>query len=119
MIAAVNVTAADTTEDAEEQDRQVRRKRVAAMAGRRLAPGRTLSEEEIDMLIDSPAGQQILDMLRYTAVGTRDQVREYLEAFRDHAQADELMIALQAPSGEQATHSMGILADAWGLDGSV
>ena len=50
------------------------------------------------MLIDSPAGQQILDMLRYSAVGTRDVVRRYLEEFRTHAQADELMVSLQSPS---------------------
>ena len=111
VIAAVNVTAADTQEEADEQWRQVCRNRVRVMAGR----GRSLTEEELDMLIDSPAGQQILDMLRYSAVGTRDVVRRYLEEFRTHAQADELMVSLQSPSTAESLRSMEILADAASL----
>lgn len=111
VIAAVNVTAADTQEEAEEQFRQVCRTRVRVMTGR----GRSLTEEELDMLIDSPAGQQILDMLRYSAVGTGDVVRRYLEEFRTHAQADELMVSLQSPSTAESLRSMEILADAASL----
>ena len=111
VIAAVNVTAADSQEEAEEQFRQVCRTRVRVMAGR----GRSLTEEELDMLIDSPAGQQILDMLRYSAVGTGDVVRRYLEEFRTHAQADELMVSLQSPSTAESLRSMEILADAASL----
>ena len=107
----MNVTAADTQEEADEQWRQVCRNRVRVMAGR----GRSLTEEELDMLIDSPAGQQILDMLRYSAVGTRDVVRRYLEEFRTHAQADELMVSLQSPSTAESLRSMEILADAASL----
>lgn len=112
VIAAVNVTAADTEEEAREQHRQVGRKRVREMASR---GGRTFTDEELDLVIQSPGGQQILDMLRYTAVGTGEQVREYLEWFTQHAQADELMISLSAPSGDQQRRGMEILADAWGL----
>lgn len=111
VIAAVNVTAADSVEEAEAQAYRVKRSRVRAMAGR----GRKLTDEELDMLVDSPAGQQILEMLRYWALGTPDQVRAYLEDFAERAQADELMVSLQSPSTEQSLRSMELLADAWKL----
>ena len=114
VIAAVNVTAADTKEEAEEQSTQVRKARVAAMIGR----GRELSDAEVDMLMHSPAGQQVLEMLRYSAVGTGDEVRQYLERFAAKAKADELMISLQSPSTEQSARSMEILAGTWGLEAS-
>lgn len=111
VIAAVNVTAADTAEEAQKQSERVRRARVAAMVGR----GRELTEAEIDMLVHSPAGQQVLEMLRYSAVGTGGEVREYLTRFAERARADELMISLQSPSTEESARSMEILADAWTL----
>lgn len=111
VIAAVNVTAADSEQEAQEQMHRVKRARVRAMAGR----GRTLTDEELDMLVDSPAGQQILEMLRYWAVGTPDQVRDYLVSFAKRAQADELMIALNSPSTPQSLRNMELLAEAWDL----
>lgn len=114
VVAAVNVTAADSPEEAEEQTRKVRRKRVQAMVGR----GRDLTEAELDMLVESPAGQQIIDMLRFTAQGTGPEVKAYLDRFANLAQADELMISLQSPSTEESARSMEILADAWGLQGA-
>lgn len=111
VVAAVNVTAADTLEEADEQTRKVRRKRVQAMVGR----GRELTEAELDMLVESPAGQQIIDMLRFTAQGTGQEVKDYLDRFANLAQADELMISLQSPSTEEQARSMEILAEAWGL----
>lgn len=111
VIAAVNVTAADTEADALEQNEKMRRGRVKSMALR----GRKVSDEELEMLMSSPAAEQILSMLRYSAVGTGDQVREYLEGFAATAQADELMIAIQSPSTESTLRGMEILAGSWGL----
>lgn len=109
-VAAVNVTAADTAEDAERQTALVHRNRVRAMLGRR---GQVLDDEQLDAVVNSFQGRQIIDMLRYTAKGTGEQVREYLEWFKDHAGADELMISLQAPSHEEVLASMDILAEHW------
>ncbi|MGJ0182921.1 LLM class flavin-dependent oxidoreductase [Corynebacterium glyciniphilum] len=111
VIAAVNVTAADTEADAATQNEKVRRGRVESMALR----GRKVSQEDLDLLMSSPAAEQILSMLRYSAVGTGEQVREYLEGFTATAQADELMVAIQSPSTEQSLRGMEILADVWGL----
>lgn len=109
-VAAVNVTAAETEEDAERQTALVHRNRVRAMLGRR---GQVLNEEQLDAVVDSFQGRQIIDMLRYTAKGTAEQVREYLEWFQKHAGADELMISLQAPSHEEVLASMDILSKHW------
>ncbi|OHR21065.1 LLM class flavin-dependent oxidoreductase [Corynebacterium sp. HMSC034A01] len=110
-IAAVNVTAADSEEDAKRQTKVVHRNRVRAFMGRQ---GKQLSDDQLDTVVNSYQGRQIIDMLRYTAEGTGEQVAEYLEAFRKTAQADELMISLQAGSHDEVSRSMEILAQAWG-----
>ncbi|ALC06473.1 hypothetical protein CDES_10485 [Corynebacterium deserti GIMN1.010] len=109
VIAAVNVTASDTTEQAHKDFEQVARARVKNMALR----GRKVTEEQLDELMDSPAARQIVDMLYYTAIGTGDEVKTYLEGFVETAQADELMISLQSPNTEATSRSMEILAKAW------
>ncbi len=112
VIAAVNVIAADTAEDAAEQLGTARRERVRTMVGR----GRELSEAELDMVMDSPAGQQILHMLHWSTAGTGAEVRSYLEDFATTADADELMIAPASPTADQVLRSMAILAEAWTQD---
>lgn len=111
VIAAVNVTAAETEQAAQAQATKVKRARVKAMAGR----GRTLTEDEVSLLIDSPAGMQILDMLRYWAIGTPSEIRDYLDAFAKHSTADELMVSLNAPSTAESLRAMELLAEAWEL----
>ncbi|TDL39117.1 LLM class flavin-dependent oxidoreductase [Kocuria rosea] len=112
VVAAVNVIAADTAEDAAEQLVTARRERVRAMVGR----GRELSEAELDMVMDSPAGQQILHMLHWSAAGTGDEVRSALEDFAATADADELMIAPASPTQEQVLRSLELLAGSWGQE---
>ncbi|WKD57229.1 Alkanal monooxygenase alpha chain [Corynebacterium capitovis DSM 44611] len=110
VIAAVNVTAADTREDADLQTTIVHRNRLRALIGRR---GQVLNDDQLDLLAASPQGEQIIGMLRYTARGTGPEVAEYLRWFSDHARADELMISLQAGSHPEALRGMEILAEHW------
>lgn len=110
VIAAVNVTAADTVELAREHFATVARARVRSMAVRGRA---TITDEQLDAIMDSPSGRQIVDMLRYTAIGTGTEVRDFLDDFTKTAQADELMISLQSPGTEATSRSMEILAEAW------
>lgn len=112
VIAAVNVTAADTQEEAERQTEGVHRERVRSMASR----GGEISDEQLDAIINSPSGAQILDMLKFTAIGTRDKIRTELNQFAELARADELMISLQGTTHDEAMRSMTILAEAWELD---
>lgn len=111
MIAAVNVTAAGSSSDAENQAELVRRGRIRAFIEKQT--GRELTDDEVTALLSSPAGEQISDMLRYWAIGAGDEVRAYLTDFARTAGADELMIALQSPSTEQTLTSMDILAHSW------
>ncbi|WP_165164254.1 LLM class flavin-dependent oxidoreductase [Corynebacterium qintianiae] len=110
VIAAVNVTAAETGQDAERQQRIVHRNRVKAFMGRR---GQVLDDAQLDALVNSFQGQQIIDMMRYTARGTADEVAKYLEWFTEHSKADELMISLQNASHEEVLSGMEILSQRW------
>ena len=78
-------------------------------------PDGHLTDEQLDQIIESHQGRQIIDMLRYTAVGTGEQVRDYLDGFTRTAQADELMISLQGLSEAETNRGMEILAEAWEL----
>jgi luciferase family oxidoreductase group 1 len=108
VIAGVNVIAADTSSAAQEQYLAAKRNRVRS----RLARGLTVSDEQADMLLDSPAGQQIQHMFRVAAVGAPGEVREYLDAFARYADADELIVAHQSPNTEARLRSVELLADA-------
>ncbi|WP_137724707.1 LLM class flavin-dependent oxidoreductase [Prescottella subtropica] len=113
VIAAVNVIAADTAAEAHRLLERTERTRVARFLGR----GRTFTPEEIDMLLDAPAGRQVLAMMRYTAVGTPDTVRDYLAAFAEHTGADELMIVSSASDRDTWMRSLELVAEVADLPG--
>ncbi len=109
VIAGVNVIAADSSEQAHRQLHLVKRARVSALFGR---TGRTFSDEEADLVLESEAGRQIEQMVTYSAVGTPDEVRGYLRQFAEHADADELITAHQAADTESRLRSVELTADA-------
>ncbi|HHU09828.1 MAG TPA: alkane 1-monooxygenase, partial [Intrasporangiaceae bacterium] len=84
--------------------------RVRALAAR-AGGGRRLEDADIDLLLDSPVGQQARHMLTYTAVGDGPAVVDYLERFAELADADELMITNPAPGLEKRRRALQILAD--------
>jgi putative transposase len=95
VIAGVNVFAADSREEAEEQRTVAYRARTRSMITRQ-NPGMNFTNAEIDAFLASPAGAQLAGMTRYTAVGTADEVRDYLVAFAESVKADELITAHHA-----------------------
>jgi len=107
-IAGVNVIAAGTDDEALEQWETVRRYRIA----RFVAPGRDLSDEEADAILASPQGRQIAQMMHYSAVGTPDRVKAYLDEFAERAGVDELITAHASPTIDQRLRSVDLLADA-------
>ncbi len=107
-IAGVNVIAADSDDEALEQWETVRRYRIA----RFVAPGRDLSDDEADAILASPQGQQIAQMMHYSAVGTPDRVKAYLDEFAERAAVDELITAHASPTIDQRLRSVDLLADA-------
>jgi luciferase family oxidoreductase group 1 len=107
VIAGLTVIAADTKSLAEEQLRAVRRARVRLLLGK----GRTLTDDEADLLFESPEGVQLSQMMTYSAVGTPDEVHAYVAAFADHARADELIVVHPAQTLEARLRSMDLLSE--------
>ncbi|GAA4473297.1 LLM class flavin-dependent oxidoreductase [Rhodococcus olei] len=111
VIAAMNVIAADTEDEAQRLFTATQRKRVALFVGR----GRTFTPDELDLVLTSPAGQQVLRMLEHTAVGTPRQVRDHLDAFTDRTGADELMVVSAATERAAWLRSLELVAEVSGL----
>ncbi len=105
VIAGVNVVAADTTEEAREQFADVQRFRVKLLLGR----GARWTDEEADAVLASPAGQSIRAMGQYSAVGTGEEVRDFVERFAALAEADELITVHPAPTLAARLRSIELL----------
>ena len=75
-------------------------------------PSRELSDDEIDAFLRTPNGRQLASMLTYTAVGTPDEVGEYLTTFAKDAQADELIVAHQSTRIDDRLRSVALTAKA-------
>jgi luciferase family oxidoreductase group 1 len=112
VIAGVNVTAADTTQAAQDQFQAVRRARAVSLFGRRLGLPQDLSDEQADELLASAVGMHVDQMLRYAAVGSPVEVRDYLDRFVDKTGADELITVHQSSSIDARLRSVTLLAEA-------
>jgi luciferase family oxidoreductase group 1 len=110
VIAGVNVIAADTRAQAEENLQAVRRTMAVGLFGR----GRSFTDEEADLLLEQGAGHHVSSMFTYAAVGTPHDVGEYLDGFRKQADADELIVAHQSPTTEGRLRSVELTAEALG-----
>jgi luciferase family oxidoreductase group 1 len=114
VIAGVNAIVADDESVARDEALTTARRRVAILLGR----GRTYTDEQADAILASPQGAQLRAMATYSGVGTPAEVKAYLEDFTHHADADELIVALQSPTAAGRLRSLELLADAWGLEPS-
>jgi luciferase family oxidoreductase group 1 len=113
VIAGVNVIAADTMSAAQDELHRVKVHRVSALYGR---GGRKFTDEEAEAILRSNAGRQIDEMVTYSAVGAPADVRDYLEQFAKHADADELITTHSFSSLEGRLRSLELLAEAMDLD---
>lgn len=111
VIAGVNVLAADTHAEAHDAFRAGLRSRVKQF----VSGGRAISDADADAVLDSPQGQQITQMVKYSAVGAPEEIREYLDWFVSHADADELIVASNTPSSKTILRSFELLADVLSL----
>lgn len=107
FIAAANVIVAETEDHAQRMWEAAKRARIRTMLGR----GRHLSDEDVEQLVHSAPGQQILQMLEMTAVGTPDQVREWLDDFAARVSADELIITNMAGPLEDRKQALQLVSD--------
>lgn len=115
VIAGVNAIVADTQEEADKLALTARRNRVVSLVGR----GQTFTDAEMDLLLDSPAGQQVNTMFSYAAIGTPAVAREYLEKFAVKADADELIVATQVTDRTAWIRSYELLAGVMELTPAV
>lgn len=106
--AGVNVVAAATDTEAEALFARTEVDRVR----RFLSRGREqeLTFDEGAALMDTPAGLEIRGMLKHTAIGGPERVREELEAFARYADADELITVHAAPSRAEQLESVRLAA---------
>jgi len=103
------VLAADTEAEALRQ-REVRRRTMArTIFGR---PGQPLDDERVEALLQMPQARHVDDMLTHTALGTGEQVGDYLERFRRHADADELITVHHADTLDGRLRSLELTAAA-------
>jgi luciferase family oxidoreductase group 1 len=113
VIAGVNVIAAGTTSAAQEQFQGIRRIRAVSLYGRQIGvKDLDMTDEQADQLLSAGAAAHVDEMLTHTALGTRLQVQESLDNFLRRTEADELMVAHQAPSIEDRLRSVALLGEA-------
>jgi len=110
VIAGVNAIAADSEADARAQHERVRRGRLRLFVAR----DRRLSDDEADALLASPIGQQVDEMMKYSAIGAPEAVAAYLQDFARHADADELIVVHASPTVEARLRSVELVAQAHG-----
>lgn len=108
VIAGVNVIAADTDDDAQRQQLEVSRRRIIA---RFVTSGRDLTDDKADELLRSPQGQQIAQMMHYTAAGNPELVATYLDNFAREVGVDELMTVHPSPTADERLRSIDLLAE--------
>jgi len=77
-----------------------------------LARDRELTPPEIDRLIASPQGQQVVGMMRYSVAGTSAQVAAQLTDFASTADADEVMLAFAARGLDERLRAIELIGAA-------
>lgn len=108
--AGVNVVAAETDDAAKELFGRAEIERIRSFLSRGRDMPLTLAQAE--SLRETPAATEIRSMMRYTAVGGPERVREQLADFAKLADADELVTVHPAPTREEQLASLRIGAAA-------
>ena len=113
LIAGVNVIATDIAAAAQTQLQGVRRARAVGMFGRQLGitPGPEVSDSQADQILAAGAAAHVDEMLTYTAAGTPDVIRHYLDDFLELTGADELITVHPAAIAEDRLRSVALLAE--------
>jgi luciferase family oxidoreductase group 1 len=111
VIVAANVVAADDAAVAREQHLTALRSRVRLMISQGPSTP-AYSDDEIDAFLTTPNGRQLAKMVKYTAIGTSDDVRDFLTELADSTKADELIVAHMATKVSDRLHSVELTAKA-------
>jgi luciferase family oxidoreductase group 1 len=114
VLAGVNVLAAESKAESEQQLLGVRRARAVSLYARQLGQkGLELGDDDADQILASGAAAHVDEMLTYTAAGTPSDVRAYLDEFAGLTGADELITVHQARTAAERLNSVSLLSEAW------
>jgi luciferase family oxidoreductase group 1 len=112
-MAGVNVLAADTSEAADAQLQSVRRARAVGQFGRQFGVvGPNVGDEQADEILAAGAAPHVDESLTYTAVGTPDRVRDFLDHFLQLTNADEVITVHPARTLPDRLDSIALLVEA-------
>ena len=106
LIVAANLIAADTEEEAEVQYQAALRWRAKRFL---LRADAELSDDELDQVLATPAGEHVRGMMRVTAAGTPEQAAEYLERLAKQTVADEVILAPASPQRAQRIRAVELM----------
>jgi luciferase family oxidoreductase group 1 len=109
VIAGVNVIAAHSDDEAEQELEVTRRLVIRNLIGRGGAAAREVPDE---VLLRSPHAAFVAQMFTYRAVGSPSTVAHYLADFQAKTRADELITVHHAPSVAARLRSVELLAQA-------
>ncbi|WP_435298801.1 LLM class flavin-dependent oxidoreductase [Timonella sp. A28] len=111
VIAAMNAVAAPNTARAQTIFHDMLRHRLKALF---LPPevAATITDNQVDDILESPQGLQVRTMLKYTAVGTAEETRDWAHGFVQETQADEIIVAHQAADAAERVRSVELFGQA-------
>ncbi|RKW70177.1 LLM class flavin-dependent oxidoreductase [Galactobacter caseinivorans] len=114
-IVAVGVLATQDPAEAVRRFDAVGRERVRDMLGRgRATP---FTEDEVDLILETPAGRQVLESMSFSAIGTPDRVATQLREMAASAGAAELITVHHALDQATRLDSVRLTAAAWAAGG--
>ncbi|MEJ6013773.1 LLM class flavin-dependent oxidoreductase [Corynebacterium sp. H127] len=107
FIAALNTICAEDPAVATQEAEEAFQLRVEALVGR----NRRFSATDKQLLLSSPAADQVRSMLQYSAVGTPEQVADYHRSFAEQVRADEIITTLASPHLDGQLRTLKLLGN--------
>ncbi|MEY9928239.1 luciferase family oxidoreductase group 1 [Catenulispora sp. GP43] len=109
LIVASNLIAAGTEEEAELQYQAALRWRAKRFLVRRGSGDAELSDDELDQVLATPAGEHVKGMMRVTAAGTPKQAADYIERLAERTVADEVILAPASPNRAERIRAVELM----------
>lgn len=112
VIAGFNAIVGESTDDAERMHAVAKRSRVRGFLLRGVAQAEAFSDDDLDAIAASPQAAGIIAMMRKQTVGTGEDAVRDIERFAAEADADEVMLAVHAPTGAERIRALELIAAA-------
>lgn len=109
VIGCVNVTLAETDEEAQRQAKILDRRKLQQTVDF----AAKMTDEQLDVLGASPQGAHVVEMRSHTPTGSPATVAAQLADYARRSTSDELMVLLCNADGESTVAAVDLLAQAW------